>query len=278
MSKLRVTALCVVSVLVLSLPRVVHAQATGSGATNTPPEVPFRAGGTTPLADLASRPTPRMPDGSVDLWGTWVGGGPINDLAAGLKKGEELPMLPWAKALRESRTNPEDPHNFCLPMGVPRQAGAFPWRFVPYPTHKPPTHLFILWEGFRNYRQVFMDGRKHSEDPTPTWFGVSIGWWEGDTLVIDSIGFNDKFWWDRAGTPHTEQLHIIERWTRVNFATLNLEVTIDDPGAFSRPFTLYFTAKHSAPGDELKEYICEENNQFGLAGGHPNPYRAEPSK
>jgi len=237
-------------------------------------DVPFRAGGTTPLAANPNAPAPRMPDGSIDLWGTWVGGGPINDIArdGGMKPGEiDLIMQPWAIKLRDSRKDPEDPHNFCLPMGVPRQAGAFPWRFVPYPSQKP-THMFILWEGFRNYRQIFMDGRKHSDDPTPTWFGESIGRFEGDTLVIDSIGFNDKWWWDRRGTPHTEQLHIIERWTRVNFGTLTNDVTIDDPGAFTKPFVLHFSAKHSAPGDELKEYICEENNQFGLAGGHANPY------
>ena len=250
-----------------------------SQSRNAAQDVPFRAGGTTPLATNANAPAPRMPDGSIDLWGTWVGGGPINDIEkdGGMKPGElDKIMQPWAITLRNSRKDPEDPHNFCLPMGVPRQAGAFPWRFVQYPTHKAATHMFILWEGFRNYRQIFMDGRKHSEDPTPNWFGESIGRWEGDTLVIDSIGFNDKWWWDRRGTPHTEQLHIIERWTRVSFGTLNNEVTIDDPGAFTKPFTLRFSAKHSAPGDELKEYICEENNQFGLAGGHPNPYRAEP--
>ena len=162
--------LLIVVITTLTLPLVAQVP-----AANGAPGQLRRAGGTTPLADLANLPTPRLPDGTVDLWGTWVRGGPVNDIAAGLKEGEELPMLPWAKALRDKRTNPEDPHNFCLPMGVPRQAGGFPWRFVPYPTHEAATHLFILWEGFRNYRQIFMDGRGHSEDPTPTWFGESIG-------------------------------------------------------------------------------------------------------
>ena len=158
-------------------------------------DVPFRAGGTTPLAVNAEAPAPRMPDALIDLWGTWVGGGPVGNIEkdGGMQPGElDKIMLPWALALRNSRTDPDDPHNFCLPMGVPRQAGAFPWRFVPYPTHKPATYLFILWEGFRNYRQIFMDGRPHTEDPTPTWFGESIGHFEGDTLVIDTIGYNDK--------------------------------------------------------------------------------------
>jgi hypothetical protein len=154
-----------------------------------------------------------------------------------------------------------------MPMGVPRQAGSYPWRFVQYPTHGKATHIFLLWEGnIHSYRQIFMDGRPHPPDPDPTWFGHSIGRWEGDTLVIDSVGFNDKFWFDRRGHPHTEQLHIVERWTRRTLGTLENEVTIDDPGAYSRPFTTTYTARLQ-PNDDLLEYICAENNQYGVAGG-----------
>jgi hypothetical protein len=157
-------------------------------------------------------------------------------------------------------------------MGVPRTT-PYPFRFVQTPTHKAATHMFILHEGnIHSYRQIFMDGRKHPAELDPTWFGHSIGWWEGDTLVIDTIGFNDKFWFDRLGHPHTEQLHTIERWTRKDFGTLENKVTIEDPGAYARPFTVTFTAKLSEPGDELMENICQENNQFGPAGGYTNPY------
>ena len=90
--------------------------------------------------------------------------------------------------------------------------------------------------------------------------------------MIDSVGFNDKFWFDRLGTPRTEQLRTIERWTRINEGTLRNEVTVDDPGAFSRPFTTTWTARLAAPGDEIMEYICQENNQYGIAGGHKNPF------
>ena len=269
-------------VSIFLLPALLLAQAPSpSGARGNPQgdaPVPFRLGGLTPLASGATQPVPRMPDGTVDLWGTWVGGGEIEDMEkdGGLKPGElDSLMLPSAKALMASRalTPEKDPHNFCLPMGVPRQAGAFPWRFVQYPTHGPATHMFILFEGNAHmYRQVFMDGRKHPPDPTPTWFGHSIGWWEGDTLVIDTIGYNDKFWFDRRGRPHTEKLHTIERWTRVDYSTLTNQVTIDDSGAYSKPFTLKFRAKLSKPGDELMEYVCLENDQFGLAGGYANPY------
>jgi hypothetical protein len=219
-------------------------------------------------------PVPRLPDGTVDLGdGIWTGGGP-GSMAAGLKKGETLPLLPWAKTLMAERAKREtdDPHVWCLPMGVPRTT-VYPFRFVQNYTHRRPTHLFILHEGnIHSYRQIFMDGRKHPADLDPTWFGHSIGWYEKDTLVIDTVGFNDKFWFDRQGTPHTEQLHTIERWTRLDLGHMMNEITIDDPGAFSRPFTVAFPARLNPPRDELMEYICQENNQFGAAGGHDNPF------
>lgn len=234
--------------------------------------LPQRLGGNTPLASRGDVPVPRLADGTIDLGGTWVGGGSVNDLErdGGLKPGEiDRLLLPSAKALMDTRKEQQDPHNFCLPMGVPRQAGGFPWRFVQYRN----THIFLLYEGnARMYRQIFMDGRKHPADPTPTWFGHSVGRWEGDTLIIDSVGFNDRFWFDRRGHPHTERLHIVEKWTRTDFSTLLNEVTIDDPGAYTQPFTVTFTAKLTRPGDELMEYVCLENNQFGPAGGYSNPY------
>ena len=211
-----------------------------------------------------SGPAPRLPDGTMDLGGTWTGGGPVQDMEVqGKFKPGEIPLLPWAKKLLDSRKPEDDPHAHCMPMGIPRQAGGYPWRFVQYRN----THIFVLWEAnIHSYRQIFMDGRKHPEDPDLTWFGHSIGTWEGDTLVIDTVGFNDKFWFDRRGHPHTEQLHTIERWTRKDFGHLENQVTIDDPGAYSRPFTTTYTATLD-PAGELMEYICQENNLFGVAGG-----------
>ncbi len=120
-----------------------------------------------------------------------------------------------------------------------------------------------------------MDGRKHPADPDPTWYGHSIGSWDGDTLVVDTIGFNDKFWFDFRGHPHTEQLHTIERYTRKDLGTLENKVTIIDPGDYSKPFTLTFTAR-LRPKEELMEYICQENQQDaqhmkGSAGLPQNP-------
>jgi len=212
-------------------------------------------------------PVPRLPDGTVDLTGVWVGGGPINDLEreGGLKPGElDALLLPSAKALMATRDVTMEPHNRCLPMGVPRTT-PFPFRIVQTPTHKAATHIFILQEGnIHSYRQVFMDGRKHPADPDPTWYGHSLGWWQKGTLVIDTVGYNDKFWFDRRGHPHTERLHTIERWTRNDLGHMENKVTIDDLGAYTKPFTLTFMATLSPPGDELLEYICQENNQYGV--------------
>ena len=238
-------------------------------------ELPRRLGGANgppAAADDAKRPVPRLADGKVDLSGVWTDGGSAR-IERLLKPGELDSLLqPWAKKLMTSRTEADDPYNYCMPGGPLRITGGFAWRFVQHPTTNS-THIFMLQEGnAHTYRQIFMDGRKHPEDPTPTWYGHSIGSWEGDTLVIDTIGLNDKFWLDSGGTPHTEQLHLIERWTRTDFTTLRRVVTIEDRGAFTKPFTITFTAKLSEAGSEIMEYICIENNQYGLPGGITNPY------
>ncbi len=224
---------------------------------------------------VQSGPAPRLRDGTIDLNGLWVGGGSINDIAAGLPKGETLPLLPASIKLMEFRAQrpTDDPHLWCAPMGVPRTT-PYPFRFAQNYTDGTPTHIFILHEAtIHTYRQIFMDGRQHPAELDPTWFGHSIGRFDGkDTLVIDTVGFNDKFWFDRKGTPHTEQLHTIERWSRPQMDTLTNSVTIDDPGAFSRSFTVTFPARLAAPGDEIMEHFCAENNQYGVAGGHKNPF------
>jgi hypothetical protein len=166
-----------------------------------------------------------------------------------------------------TRDETQEPHNACLPMGVPRVT-PFPYRFVQNYTHKAPTHMFILHEGnIHTYRQIFMDGRKHPAELDPTWLGHSIGHWDnkGSTLVIDTVGYNDKFWFDRRGHPHTEQLHTIERWTRLTLGEMENRFTLDDPGAYTRPIDFRFMATLMPPEDELLEYICQENNQYGAS-------------
>src|SRR5213594_4762393 len=201
-------------------------------------------------------PAPRTADGKADFSGIWSPDRNfITDIHDALKKGEELPLQPWAEKLARERMSKDDPEALCLPAGVPRQA-PYPWRIV-----QTGTHMFFLFEGnIHSYRQIFLDGRTHPADPDPTWYGHSIGRFEGDTLVIETVGFNDRFWFDFAGHPHTQQLRTTERIRRPDSKTLAYEVTIDDPGAYTRPFTLYGTHTY-AENTELMEYICNENNQ-----------------
>jgi hypothetical protein len=217
----------------------------------------------------AARPVPRLPDGTVDLTGPWVGGGSNGDIErdGGLKPGE-LPLLPWARELRDSRLEKDEPYTACLPMSVPR-VNPYPWKMAMTYTSRGLTHIYVLHEtgDAGAHRVVYMDGRPHPEDPVPSWWGHSIGRFDGDTLVIDTVGYNDKFWFDSRGTPHTEQLHTIERWTRVNFGSMTNNFTLDDPGAFSRPVELTFRATHIRPDLDLMEFICLEDNQYGVAGG-----------
>lgn len=217
------------------------------------------AGGRAQVKDVQKarpRPAPRTPEGKADLSGIW---GPdrnfIFDIHDALKKGEELPIQPWAETLARERMSKDDPEAHCLPTGIPRQA-PYPWRIL-----QTQTHMFFLFEGnIHSYRQIFLDGRKHPDDPDPTWYGHSIDRWEGDSLTVDTVGFNDRFWFDFAGHPHTQQMHVVERYRRPDFDHLDYEITIDDPGAYTRPFVLegHSTYQH---GDELMEYICNENNK-----------------
>jgi hypothetical protein len=256
-----------------------HREGAGQAATPGGGQLGRLSGEFTPTAspEIAAGPVPRLPDGKPDLSGPWVGGGSNDDIEheGGLKPGD-FPLLPWAKALRDSRKEQDEPYLYCTPMSVPR-VNPYPWRFIHSQTANGSGTIYVVHEngdaGF--IRHIFMDGRKHpdADDLIPTWWGHSIGRWEGDTLVIDTVGYNDKFWFDSRGTPHTEQLHTIERWTRINYGTMTNELTIEDPGALSRPVTLKFTARAVPPGHELMESICTENNQYGVAAGIPNIYK-----
>jgi len=225
--------------------------------------------GMAPLSASAQQEVPRLPDGRPDLSGLWNGGGNIR----GLAPGDEISMTPWAAEIFAYRSDPngdaanEDPNLQCLPAGVPRMS-PYPWRIIQTPTHAPETHIFILYEGnIHSYRQIFMDGRGHPEDPDPTWYGHSIGRWEGDTLVVDTVGYNDRFWFSFEGHPHSEELHTTERFTRTDFGTLQWDITIADPVAYTKPFTV-LTRARLMPNDELMEYICQENNtNMGRARG-----------
>ncbi len=211
--------------------------------------------------DLAA-PAPRSRDGRPDLSGIWAARtrpAPYSrDLAADLDP-DAVPFQPWARALTEERADGshsrEDPPAHCLPQGVPRLGGApAPWKLV-----QTPDLIVIVYEAFNLWRQVFLDGRRLAEDVNPTWLGYSTGRWEGDSLVVETRGFNGKSWLDQVGKPSTEQLRVIERFTRTDFGHMEIEITIDDPGAYTRPWTVTQLVRLQAD-TELLEFVCNENN------------------
>jgi hypothetical protein len=211
------------------------------------------------LQSKSTAPPPRTGDGKPDLSGIW---GPdvhfMYDISSALKPGETLPIRPEALKVTKDRMSKDDPDANCLPSGVPRMT-PYPWKIV-----QTPALILFLYEGnMHSYRQIFMNGRGHPQDMDPTWFGDSIGKWDGDTLVVDTVGFNDKAWFDDAAHPHTEKLHVTERYRRVDFGHMDFDVTIDDSGAYTRPFTLYGHS-HLLEHTEIMEYVCAENHQQDL--------------
>ena len=126
----------------------------------------------------------------------------------------------------------------------------------------PETQTIYIFDenGPQTFRVIYMDGRPHPKDLFPSYYGHSVGHWEGDTLVVDTVGFNERFWMERQGAPHTEKLHLIERFTRTDSNNMKIELTIDDPGAYTKPWTTGFFIRWS-PNVEAAEYICQDNNQ-----------------
>lgn len=199
-------------------------------------------------------PVPRMPDGKPDLSGIWNGQRPLPNQ-------EEPSMLPWAAELTKQRTesySAGDPEARCEPGGVPR---ATPYH---YQIVQTSTLVLILIEGnIHSFRQIFLNRSEHPQHLEPLWYGDSIGHWDGDTLVVDTIGFNDKFWFDMAGHPHTTQLHVIERYRRRDFGNLEIQNVIEDPGAYTKPWIVNRVSTLET-GIEMSEYVCNENNSDAL--------------
>jgi Domain of unknown function (DUF3471) len=209
-------------------------------------------------------PTPRTADGKPDLSGVWRGAGPLYrfNIAQDLKTED---VQPWAEALflkrvRDSRK--DSPLSRCLPVSVPFHNFFNLTRIV-----QTPTLMLIMYESPNSpHRTVFTDGRDLPQDPNPTWLGYSVGRWDGDTLVVTTAGFNDKGWLDSAGHPQTESLRITERLRRRDFGHMDLEMTIDDPKVFTRPFTIK-RERVLAPDTDLLEDVCENEIDAGHLSG-----------
>jgi hypothetical protein len=219
------------------------------------PGIPRLPGGQPNL----TAPAPRTADGKPDLSGLWNRISPkyhVN-IAADLKPAE---IQPWAKTLVQQRTEDlgKDSMNArCLPSGPAYATDADSTAGGMMKIIQTPAIIVILNPDL-TYRQIFMDGRALETSPNPSWMGYSVGHWEQDTLVVESVGFNDKTWLDTSGHPHTEALRTTERYRRRNFGNLELEVTFRDPAVYARPWTVSVRAE-LAPDTELIEYVCNES-------------------
>jgi hypothetical protein len=213
-------------------------------------------------------PAPRLADGHPDFGGGAWFAPSVGDMTGhnlsptgGVKpeKPVDITFLPAAKALFDKRNADlakDDPESECLPPGIPRvSATSFPFQI-----YQLPDRIIFLYEKLNLWRIVYMDGRQHTpkDQWNPTFYGESIGHWDGDTLVVDVVGQNDLSWVDSAGHPKTEQLHVTERWHRVNKQIMHYEATLDDPGAYAKPWTTSWNILFH-PGAELYDYICVDN-------------------
>ena len=222
-------------------------------ATLPTPNIPRLADGQPNL----TAPAPRTADGKPDLSGLWEKVSNFGSNVASSLKPEDI--KPWARELvkqREEDLGKDHMIPQCLPMGPGyitdggTTAGGITKIF------QTPTALIFLSQDL-TYRQIYMDGRKLETDPSPSWMGYSMGHWEGDTLVVETNGYNDKTWLDRAGHPHTENLRTTERYHRINFGQMEYSMTLEDPEIYAHPWTLKMSAK-LAPDTEIIEYVCSE--------------------
>jgi hypothetical protein len=217
-------------------------------------------------------PAPKTADGKPDLSGLWEPGSggslaPVagatpadpqfRDIAVKVKGG--LPFQPWAAELVKTRRadeNKDDPDGHCQPLGLVKM------HLHPYPRKmiQIPGLLLILFERDTNYRQIFTDGRPLPQDPQPSYNGYSIGKWDGDTLVVQSNGFKDGLWLDVSGTPLTDAAKVTERFRRPNFGNLEIEVTVDDPKAYTKPWSIRVKQTIALDTDML-EFVCKENEK-----------------
>jgi hypothetical protein len=208
-------------------------------------------------------PAPRTADGKImldgptsDTVGVWT---PIFGITDPIAPLETVPFKPWSRALYDARQVTEmEPHARCKASGAARQfLTPYGVEFVEIPELKR-LYIFDIG-GPHEYRTVYMDGRSHPDDLQPTNYGHSIGWWEGDTLVIDTVGYNEDFWFGRRGLPHTEALHTVEHFTRINEREIEYKIEIDDPNTYTAPFWGGFNLRWN-PGTELFEYVCQQAN------------------
>jgi hypothetical protein len=265
------------NLLIRSLLVVSSIAAASAAVTAQWPDHRDRSAARTPDGKVdPNAPAPRTPDGKPDLSGVWRNvARPANapaealglddkpmatfrNIGAGFKDG--LPLRPWAKEVLQKRmadNSKDNPDVWCLPLGNQQfNAHTFPRKVI-----QTPGVVLVLYETHQGIRQILTDGRSlPKDDPQPWYYGYSVGRWDGDTLVVETTGFRDDGWLDINGSPLTEQGRTIERFRRPNYGTIEIEQTIDDPKAYTRPFTTRLTW-NLIPDSEIIEMVCLENNQ-----------------
>lgn len=194
-------------------------------------------------------PTPRTMDGKPDLSGIWW-----RPVAADPGK-PEFQARALAVAKQRMEVNRKDsPQSHCLPGAVLRLGPLY---------ELVQSHDFLVEisdDDYPGFHQIYLDGRAHPKDPNPAWYGHSIGRWEGDTLVVDRVGFDDRVWLDQEGRPHSNKLHVVERYSRPDFGHLQTVITVEDPAVLEKPWTLV-QVSDLAPTEEIHEFICNENER-----------------
>lgn len=195
-----------------------------------------------------SGPTPRTVDGKPDLSGVWWQPRTVDP-----GKPEWLPAAVAIQAQRREANGKDSPQAHCLPSG-PLRNGPL-WEFV----QSKDFLVYISDDESPGFHQIYLDGRPHPADPNPAWYGHSIGRWDGDTLVVDRVAFDPRVWLDQESHPHSDKLHIVERYHRPDLGHLDIEITVDDPGVLAKPFTVKRAA--DLANEEIFEFICTENNR-----------------
>jgi hypothetical protein len=243
---------CRAAVVLLAL--LVAGDVSAQWLTHPTAGIPRREDGTPDL----HAPAPRRSDGKPDIAGLWLPQQPIV-VGNGADPGV-VPFKPWAEELwkwRYDTLGRDDPAAYCVVGGVPRV------NLIPYPFRivTAPDRVVVLYEIFYTWREIMTDGRQLPIDPNPTWMGYSVGEWVEDTFVVRSAGFNGKSWLDTDGRPTTDALQVTERFRRIDFGHMDLEMTIDDPKAYTRPWTVKVPLVFQAD-TEMLEYVCNENNKY----------------
>jgi hypothetical protein len=220
----------------------------------------------TAFAPAHAASVPRTADGKPDLSGFWKG--PLlRNMDKNVPGGFAAILTPAGKAAYEyNKTKTINPEALCLFAGIPRASISG----VPFEIVQSPKRVVFLYELMNTFRSIPVDGRKHpaADDIEPAYFGNGIGRWDGDTFVIDSIGFKDKnSWLDDDAHPHSDAMHVVERWTRTDPTHLSHQVTVEDPKFYTKPFTFDRVFTPLPAGQELLEFACDENN-IDRNGGH----------